>query len=236
MRGRHTPTTAGSPAVAVATRAPAGPGRIAPSARRNAACWNTSHAPMANAPTSHASNHPVAGSNAGGAAVAIAMPVAKPTVGPIVAGAITVAAGSDTARIAAGTTAHAAYAADAPNPRRSGWRSASTQRIAALAARLASASTRSRSAAVMVEAIQQLAQFRDVVRGQLPVGAEVRHKRGDPTVEQALEQPLALAGHPVLPAQHRRVEVAAPVLLGADRALAQQAVEQGLDGGFLPLL
>src|SRR5262245_37044203 len=123
----------------------------------------------------------------------------------------------------------------APPSLRSGARSASTRTMAALEATVASSNARSSSAAFIVELLQQAAQFGDVLATELAVLAEVRHQRRDATAEQALEQALALLQHPLLALEQRRVEVTAAVLLRFHRALVEQAVEQGLDGGFLPL-
>jgi hypothetical protein len=87
----------------------------------------------------------------------------------------------------------------------------------------------------IVELLEQCAQLRDVLAAELAVAAEVRHQRRHPAVEQPLQQALAFAEQPVLSLEHRGVEIAAPVAVGADGALAQQTVQQGLDRGFLPV-
>src|SRR5690606_33295550 len=115
---------------------------------------------------------------------------------------------------------------------RSGRRSSSTSTIAALEASVASSRV---SRLAIVDLLEQLAQFRDVLAAELAVAAEVRDQRRDAPVEQALEQALAFAQQPRLALQHRAVAIAAAIALGADRPLPEQAVEQRLDRGFLPV-
>src|SRR3546814_4915335 len=92
------------------------------------------------------------------------------------------------------------------------------------------------SALSIIDPLKQLAQLCDVLATELAVFAEVRDQRCDPTAEQAIQQTLALVDQPVLALEHRRVQVAASVLLRGDRTLLEQAVQQGLDGRCLPVL
>src|SRR5690606_7365618 len=115
-----------------------------------------------------------------------------------------------------------------------GRRTSSTAATAMLPARVDWPSQASRSALAIVDLLQQATQLGDVGLVQAPVLAEVRHQRCHPSLEQPVEQPRALLEHPVLAPQHGGVQVAAPVALGADGALLQQAVEERLDRGLLP--
>src|SRR5690606_29246305 len=115
-----------------------------------------------------------------------------------------------------------------------GRRTSSTAATARLPARVDWPSQASRSALAIVDLLQQATQLGDVGLVQAPVLAEVRHQRRHASLEQPVEQPRALLEHPVLAPQHGGVQVAAPVALGADGALLQQAVEERLDRGLLP--
>ena len=64
----------------------------------------------------------------------------------------------------------------------------------------------------------------------------VRDQWRDAAIEQAIQQAPAFRLHPVLALELRTVEKPSTVLLRTDRALVEQAIEQGLDGGFLPVL
>ncbi|KAG0774740.1 hypothetical protein G6F22_013827 [Rhizopus arrhizus] len=77
--------------------------------------------------------------------------------------------------------------------------------------------------------------FGDVLRAQLAAFAEVRHQRCHPAFEDAADEVLALCLHPRLALQQRPVKIAPAIALGGDRALGQQAVEQGLDGRLGPV-
>src|SRR5688572_25776621 len=116
---------------------------------------------------------------------------------------------------------------------RNGRRKSSTSSNAVLAAIVVSnSSVRSpgwlnRSAMFIVQLLDQLAQVRDVGLAELAVLAEVRNQRRDATVEQPFQQSLAFAHHPVLALQHGRIEIATAIPGGCDRALVEQAVEQG---------
>src|SRR5690606_11401206 len=169
-----------------------------------------------------------------------AKPVATPSGAakrtPIAATSPEGADGIAIASNAAGTSHHAMYAARAPNARRSGRRASSTSETAALPTSVAWTISAIASRLSIVELLEQLAQLRDVLRAELALAAEMRDQRRDAAVEQPLQQAFAFVHQPGLPAQHGRVEVAAAVLGRPDRALLQQAVEQRLDGGFLPVL
>jgi hypothetical protein len=79
-----------------------------------------------------------------------------------------------------------------------------------------------------------VAQFGQVVLAQLMTRAEVGHQRRHPSAEQAVEHRAALRIDPVGALQHRGIQVAPALVLGGDHALLEQAVEEGLDGRFLP--
>src|ERR1700761_2445283 len=93
---------------------------------------------------------------------------------------------------------------------------------------------RMRSATIVL--LEQRAQRLDVGLPQLAMAGEMRHQRREPAIEQAIEQADALLLQPGVALEHGRVEIASAVLLGADRALGQQAVHERLDGGELPVL
>src|SRR6478735_134203 len=145
------------------------------------------------------------------------------------------AGGRSTAIADSGTTNQQAYATAAPNVLRSGRRSSRTNATAPLVATVVSNNACSHSATVIVDLLEQLAQFGDVLAAELAMLAEVRDQRRDTTIEQAFQQALAFAEHPGLALEHRCIQVTPAVLAGADGALFQQAIEQGLDRRFLPL-
>src|SRR5687767_13437191 len=115
--------------------------------------------------------------------------------------------GNITASNAAGTSNHNAYVARAPKARRNGRRSASTSSVAPPAARVVSNSSCSNSA-IIVQPLDQLAQFGHVFLRQLAMLGEVRHQRRHASAEEAVEQALALAHQPLVALERRRVEVA----------------------------
>ncbi|MCY1463655.1 hypothetical protein D9M71_815790 [compost metagenome] len=75
----------------------------------------------------------------------------------------------------------------------------------------------------------------DVLRAELPALAEMRDQRRDAAIEHPIQKAFALFGHPGVALQHRRIQIAAPVAAGTDRALGQQPIEQRLDGGLGPV-
>src|SRR5471032_2807406 len=86
----------------------------------------------------------------------------------------------------------------------------------------------------VIELSDQAFEFFQVRLAQLAVTAEVRHQRRHAAVEHAVEEALAFAVQPLFARDRRRVEIAPSILQHLDRVLAQQPVEQSLDGGFLP--
>jgi len=64
--------------------------------------------------------------------------------------------------------------------------------------------------------------------------AEMCEQRGHLTAKYAVEQAATFALLPVLATQQRRIQIPPAVLFGAHRTLAEQAIEQGLDGFFVP--
>src|SRR5690606_17975040 len=132
--------------------------------------------------------------------------------------------GRQAASVASGTRSQARQAICGPARRRSGRRRASSSRMAPALASAAESRVDSSSAPI-VELLQQLAQFGDVLAAEGLAAREVRHHRRQAAIEEAVQQVPALARHPVLAADQRVVEVAAAGLLGPHRALAQQAVE-----------
>src|SRR5690606_6073275 len=125
---------------------------------------------------------------------------------------------------AIGASNHNRYATLAPNAARSGRRSSSTSTIAALLAQVLSSSQRNTSACVIVDLLQQAAQFGDIGLAQPAALAEMRHQRGHAPIEQALQQAFALLRHPGLARQDRRIQVAAALPGCLDRALVEQTI------------
>src|SRR5690606_41513071 len=100
------------------------------------------------------------------------------------------------------------------NALRKGRRSSSTRKIAALDASVASTNV---SRPAIVDLLQQLAQFGNVGIAQPAVAAEVRDQWRDPAVEQSIEQAFPFPPPPAFALQHRAVQIAPAVLLGADQ-------------------
>src|SRR5580692_3219537 len=142
-------------------------------------------------------------------------------------------AGSSAAALA-GTISHNQYATCAPATRLSGTRSKPTTSTETLAA-IVSTTSENSAWLIIAQTLDQHLELGDVLLGQLLVFAEMRHERRNASPKQSIDQPFALAGQPLLPRQHRRIDVAAPVFLGADRTFLQEPVEERLDGRFLPL-
>jgi hypothetical protein len=90
------------------------------------------------------------------------------------------------------------------------------------------------SVPLLVDRIEQFAQFRHVPGRELLVFAEVREQRGELAAEHAVEQAAAFVLLPIRALQQRRVEIAPAILFRAQRAFAKQAVEQCLDGFLVP--
>src|SRR6476646_8635775 len=95
------------------------------------------------------------------------------------------AGGNSTAIAASGTMSQHAYATPAPKFSRSGRRSSSTNATAPLVATVVSNNACNSSATVIVDLLEQLAQFGDVLAAELAMLAEVRDQRRDTTIEQA---------------------------------------------------
>src|SRR5690242_20466658 len=153
----------------------------------------------------------------------------------------TAACGSWLASTASGGNSHSWNASPVPNRRRQGLRTAATTSTAAVNASSASQpravhAVTSASMLLIVELLQQFAQFGDVLLRQLALLGEVRHQGRHAAAEQAIEQALALLLHVLLARQQRRVEVAAAVAFGLHGLFLQQAVEQGLHRALLPAL
>src|ERR1700744_5158698 len=143
-------------------------------------------------------------------------------------------AGMSDTPIATGTSAHSKYATCAPKRWRNGLRTISTSAIAKLEASVACHNSISRSA-VMIEILDEALEFGDVLLGQLSAVGKVRAQWCDAASEQTIEQRGARRVDVILALEQRAVEVAPAVALGGDRALLEQAIEQRLDGGFLPV-
>jgi len=62
----------------------------------------------------------------------------------------------------------------------------------------------------------------------------MRQQRRYLAAKHAVEQAATFALLPVCTAQQRRIQIAPAILLGAYCTLAEQAIEQGLDGFFVP--
>src|SRR5581483_6372675 len=123
----------------------------------------------------------------------------------------------------------------APNARRAGVRSASTARIATVAARFARAKTTIRSA-VVIELLDQRLQPGDVLRPQLAGFREAVDERRQLAAEHAVEEALALGGEIVVAGDERTVAHAARLAHRFQRPLLQQPTDQRLDGGVAPAL
>src|SRR6185437_10847452 len=156
------------------------------------------------------------------------------------AGAVATACGSWLASIASGGSSHSWNARSVPNRCRHGLRNAATSSTATVKASSSSQPRPSQSIAasslVIVELLEQFAQFGDVLLRQLALLGEVRHQRRHPASEQAVEQALALLLHVLLAREQRRIEVAAAVALRVHGLFPQQTVEQGFDRALLPAL
>src|SRR5690242_5797200 len=126
---------------------------------------------------------------------------------------------------------HSVKAGPAPNQRRTGLRSSSTSSRPMLrSSRLASI-----SALLLLDGVDERAQFGHVALAQLLVGGEVGEQGRYASAEYAVEQVATLARLPLLAGEQRTVEVASAVALGAHRRLAEQPVEQGADGLLVPV-
>jgi hypothetical protein len=79
-------------------------------------------------------------------------------------------------------------------------------------------------------------EVRDVPLRQLALPAEVGGEGRDAAGEEAIEKSLAFAQHPFVARDQRRIQETPSIFLGANCLLLQQAIQQGLDGGFLPVL
>src|SRR6478735_4443226 len=110
-------------------------------------------------------------------------------------------------------------------------RKASTSAIAALPARVAATS----GSAFIRQLRDQALELGDVLTAELFVRREMCDQRRELAAEQAVEQILALLVHVSVALQHRAVEIAPAVLDRGDGALVEQAIEQGLYRGVLPL-
>src|SRR6185312_49750 len=142
---------------------------------------------------------------------------------------------------ASGGSSHNWNARSGPNRRRHDLRNTATSSTATVNARISSQPRPSQSIPAhsilfIVELLEQLAQFGDVLLRQLALLGEVHHQRCHAAAEQAIEQALALLLHVLSACQQGRVEVAATVALGMHRLFPQQAVEQGFHRAFLPVL
>src|SRR5690606_32248293 len=241
MRGRSAPTTAG-PCTRSPRQWPAASRSSGPRPATKRRCWRAARHAASTAPDSHAATSTSAQSmpwtpamaRDGSAEATTSTPGCRDTR----SGASpwpTPGRGSAAANSDSGTSAHAPYATRTPKARRTGRRSASTSRTAAVAARLPSTSHRKSVSAPIIKLLDQTAQLIDIGLAELAALAEVRHQRCHAASKQAVKHALALLRDPCLPAQHRRVEVAPAVALGSHRALLQQAVEQGLDGRLGPV-
>src|SRR6185437_15220995 len=188
---------------------------------------------MHHIPSSHACL-----SSAGAAAIAIGAPfgaivnAAGTTCSTVTSGCS--GAGSIAASSAHGTSAQSRYAACAPNQRRIGRRSASTRQIATLATSVPRQIRTSRSC-VMVEFLDESLQFGQILLAQFALLGKVRDERSDASIEQTVEQALALAVHVVGTLDERTIQIALAVTLRGDDALLEQAVEQRLDRRLPPV-
>src|SRR5690554_2931311 len=206
----------------------------------NRRCRRANHSADSTAPSSHvpasSSGHSIAMCASAGAASTAA--TSLPGCSARRPGAIdcpTPGRGSMATASANGTSAQATYAILAPKAWRSGMRRTSTRTTEAETASVPSTSQRSSISAPIVDLPDQPPELIDIVLAELAALAEVRHQRGNPAAEQAVQHAFALTGHPGLPAEHRGIQVTAAFAFGADRALLQQAVEQGLDRWLGPV-
>src|ERR1043165_9867261 len=106
--------------------------------------------------------------------------------------------------------------------------------MATLAASVIMSKARRRSAAI-VELLDEPFELLDVVLGELLLLTEVRDPRRHAPTEHTVEEAVALAGQPGVTREHGGVHVPPVVLLRAQRALVQQAIEERLDGGLAPV-
>ncbi len=92
-------------------------------------------------------------------------------------------AGSDTANIDSGISAHIAYAVPAPNSRRTGRRIAKTSKDAAVTASVLSSNQPSKASRLIVELRDQSFEFRQIFGRNPAVFAEMRDQRRHPAIE-----------------------------------------------------
>src|SRR5688572_25976603 len=105
---------------------------------------------------------------------------------------------------------------------------AATTPIATLAAMVSSAITCSKLALIL-DLLDQALELGQIFLGELLLFAEMRDERCDAAAKQAIEQALAFARQPFFALHYRRVQVAAAIAFGADRALVKESVEQRFD-------
>src|SRR5688572_1797944 len=95
---------------------------------------------------------------------------------------------------------------------------------------------RSSSRIMIFDLLDEPLEIGDVPLRELALPAEVGGEGSDAAGEEAIKEPFALAQHPFVARDQRRIEETPAVLLRANRLLLQQAVQQRLDGGLLPVL
>ena len=198
--GRHKPNVAGSPARAACERHTPACGTSGVTLRRNLDCTRHIHSPHATAPSDHIATKPQRQSNhatAGAARTTIHCAGITNTCANGAGANCATGAGSTLASNAAGTNNHAAYATPTPNARRSGRRRASTMTMAALPAKVACNNPAKSSVLGIVKALDQLAQFGNVVAAQFLMLRKMRHQRRNSAIEQAIQQAATFLQHPV---------------------------------------
>src|SRR5262245_22539351 len=95
---------------------------------------------------------------------------------------------------------------------------------------------RSSSSIMIFDLVDETLEIRDVPLRELAVAAEVRGEGSDAAGEETIEETLAFVQDPFVAGDQRRIAKTPGVLLRVNSLLLQQAVQQRLDGCFLPVL
>lgn len=88
---------------------------------------------------------------------------------------------------------------------------------------------------IIVEFPYQPFKVRDVLFGQFPVSAKVRHERSHATIKQSAQKTCGFAGDPFITLEYCEIQILSAIFLSADGSFVKQTIQQRLDRCFLPI-